>query len=69
MNIQIKNQEEEVRDVINGKKVIGPVDQILEVKNAVKAYELIDEINVSSLKDLNRVHKVLTKDLVKESGV
>lgn len=61
--------EEEVRDVINGKKVIGPLDQILEVKNAAKAYELIDEINVSSLKDLNRVHKVLTKDLVKEAGV
>lgn len=60
---------DEVRDVINGKKVIGPKKEIQEVLNAYKAYELIDNINPFKISDLKKSYEVLTKGLIKESGV
>lgn len=60
---------DEVRDVINGKNVIGPKNEIQEVLNAYKAYELINELNPYNLIDLKKAHKILTEGLVKESGM
>lgn len=39
----------EVRDVINGRTVLGDMQEIQEVKNAYKAYEQIEKINPYSL--------------------
>ncbi len=58
----------QVKDVIDGKKVIGPEKEIQEVKNAYKAYNIIDELNPCSIKDLKKVHGVLTYLTVDESG-
>ena len=35
----------QVKDVINGKEVIGPIKEIQEVKNAYKAYEMLNSID------------------------
>ena len=61
--------EEEVRSVIDGRAVLGPQREIQEVQNAYTAYEMLGEINPYSLNDLKTVHGVMTKFLVKESGV
>lgn len=37
--------EKEVADIINGKKVVAPIREIQEVKNAIKAYELFEQLN------------------------
>lgn len=58
----------QVRDVINGKLVIGEQKEIQEVKNAYAAYEKISEINPYSIKDLKRFHAIMTKYIVEESG-
>ena len=58
----------QVRDVINGKLVIGEQKEIQEVKNAYAAYEKISEINPYSIKDLKRFHGIMTKYIVEESG-
>lgn len=58
----------QVRDVINGKLVIGEQKEIQEVKNAYVAYEKISEINPYSIKDLKRFHGIMTKYIVEESG-
>lgn len=58
----------EVRDVINGHVVLGDQKEIQEVKNAYAAYEQITTINPSSVKDLKRIHKILTHLTVNESG-
>lgn len=58
----------QVKDVINGKLVIGPQKEIQEVKNAYNAYEKINEINPYSIKDLKELHGIMTFLTVDESG-
>ena len=58
----------EVRDVINGKIVLGEQKEIQEVKNAYAAYEKFSEINPYSIRDLKRFHGIMTKYVVEESG-
>ena len=58
----------EVKDVINGKNVIGTEKDILEVKNAYKVYEMLREVNAYSIKDLKKAHKVMTDSIQDDSG-
>ena len=51
---------DEVKDVISGKKVIGPEKEIQEVKNAYKAYDMLEELNPFKEEDLLKAHSVLT---------
>lgn len=59
----------QVRDVINGKLVLGEQKEIQEVKNAYAAYEKIDEIDPYSIVCLKELHGIMTKYLVEEAGV
>lgn len=59
---------DEVRDVINGRTVIGKQKEIQEVKNAYAAYEEIGCFDVYSIKELKRLHGIMTKYTVEESG-
>jgi len=59
---------EQVKGVINGKVVIGKQKDIQEVKNAYKAYEMLKDINPYSIKDLKKVHEIMTFLTVKQSG-
>ena len=58
----------QVRDVINGKTVLGEQKEIQEVKNAYAAYEHLSEIDPWSISDLKRFHGIMTKYVVEESG-
>ncbi len=58
----------QVRDVINGKTVLGEQKEIQEVKNAYAAYEKFSEINPYSILDLKKFHGIMTKYAVEESG-
>ena len=58
----------QVKDVIAGKTVIGPQKEIQEVKNAYNAYEMINDIDAYSIKDLKKIHGVMTYLTVNESG-
>lgn len=58
----------QVRDVINGKTVLGEQAEIQEVKNAYAAYERLSEINPYSIRELKQFHGIMTKYLVEESG-
>ena len=59
---------EQVKDVINGKLVIGEQKDIQEVKNAYKAYEMLKNINPYSIDDLKKVHGVMTFLVEEVSG-
>ena len=59
----------QVRDVINGKPVLGEPREIQEVKNAYAAYALLSGIDPASIHDLKRLHRIMTEYLVAESGV
>ena len=58
----------QVRDVINGKTVLGEQKEIQEVKNAYMAYEKLSEINPYSMESLKEFHGIMTKYLVDEAG-
>ncbi len=58
----------QVRDVINGKTVLGEQKEIQEVKNAYAAYEKLAQINPFDIGELKRMHGIMTKYLVDESG-
>ena len=59
---------EQVSDVIEGKRVLGPPQDIREVKNAFEAYEIMTGLNPYSVKDLLKAHKIMMEGLVKEAG-
>lgn len=58
----------EVSDVIDGKLVLGPQKEIQEVKNAYKAYEMIEKVNPYSPEDLKKIHAIMTYLILEESG-
>lgn len=60
---------DQVSDIIDGKRVLGPPQDIREVQNAYEAYEIITKLNPYSVRDLLKAHKIMMEGLVKEAGV
>ena len=58
----------QVKDIIDGKTVVGPQNEIKEVKNAYNAYKLMDNINPYSIKDLKSAHRVMMDLIMEKSG-
>lgn len=58
----------QVRDVINGRAVLGEQKEIQEVKNAYAAYERLSQIDPYNIRHLKQFHGIMTKYLVEESG-
>ena len=58
----------EVRDVLNGKDVIGPFDEIVEARNALKAYGRIDEYDTWSVQSFLEAHDDMMFGLVPYEG-
>ena len=61
--------EGEVQAVLEGKKVVAPLKEIQEVKNAIKTYELYPKLNPFSLQDLLLAHGTMMSGLVDEAGM
>lgn len=59
---------EQVTDIIEGKRVLGPLKDIHEVQNAYEAYERVFELDPYQVEDFLIAHRLLTKDLVKHPG-
>lgn len=58
----------QVRDVINGRTVLGEQKEIQEVRNAYDAYERLCEIEPFSIESLKFFHGIMTRYIVEESG-
>ena len=59
----------QVKDVIDGKVVLGNRKDIQEVKNAYNAYNELNNINPYDIEDLKRVHGIMTFLIEEESGM
>lgn len=59
---------EQITDLIQGKRVLAPKKDLIEVKNAIELYSKINNINPLNIKELLKAHATLMKDLVKEPG-
>ena len=61
--------EGEVQSILEGKKVVAPLREIQEVKNAIKTYELYPKLNPFSIQDLLLAHGTMMAGLVDEAGI
>ena len=59
---------QQVKDVIDGKLVLGPRNEIQEVKNAYKAYNMIEKFDGYDEHDLLKAHGMLTDLIVDDAG-
>ncbi|WP_414000379.1 Fic family protein [Flavobacterium sp. W1B] len=60
--------EEQITALIENKRVIGPEKDVLEVLNAIKVYEKLDEYKFSSDKSFLKAHLELMKGLIESAG-
>lgn len=60
--------EEQITDILEGKRVLAPEKDILEVKNAITVYQQIQTYKPCVLTSLCNAHKVLMKGLVENAG-
>ena len=59
----------QVEDIINGKTVIGDMKDIQEVKNALNAYNELDNLDPYLLNDLKKAQGFITHGIEKDSGM
>ena len=59
---------EQLTDIIDGKKIKGPKNDILEVQNAITIYRQVSELNPLKVQDLLYAHKVLMRNLIEDNG-
>jgi Fic family protein len=60
--------EEQVTALLEGRRVIGPAHEILEVQNALEAYERLAEWQPHSREDLLAAHGLLMQGLLDRAG-
>jgi Fic family protein len=60
--------EGQVSDIIDGKRIIAPEREILEVKNALRTYELYPLLKAFSEKDLLKAHAVMMQGIIPDAG-
>ena len=56
---------DQVTAIMEGKRVLGAPNEIQEVKNAIDAYHLMQQINPHSEKDLLKAHRLMMQDLIR----
>mgnify|MGYP001860750401 CR=1 FL=1 len=59
---------EQVTDVIDGRHVLGPQDDILSVKNAFEVYKMLPKLDPFSLNDLKKSHGIMMNGLMENAG-
>ena len=59
---------EQVTAVLEGKPVIAPVNEVQEVRNEIKAYELLATLNPHKVEDLLKAHAAMEAGLIDDAG-
>ncbi|MCL2688345.1 MAG: Fic family protein [Chitinispirillia bacterium] len=60
---------EQVSAILDGKKVLGPPNEIKEAENAIEAYKQVETVNPYSIEDHLKIHAIMMKGLIGRSGV
>lgn len=59
---------DQVTAILEGKPVVAPMNEVIEVRNALKAYELLDTLDPCSVDDLLRAHATMEAGLINGAG-
>lgn len=60
--------EEQITALLENKRVIAPQKDIIEVQNAIKVYDQLQQFNPNSIKNLEKAHGVLMQGLIENAG-
>lgn len=60
--------EEKITAILEGKRVLGTYEEILEVEGAINAYKAFETYNHAKLHDLLKAHKILMSGILKTAG-
>ena len=60
--------EEQITAILDGKRVVGPRREIVEVQNALAAYDRLNEWHPARREDLLKAHGVLMRGLLDDAG-
>jgi len=60
--------EQQVEGIINGKRIIAPPKEIIEVRNAYEAYTRMDEYDPYEASSFLKAHGILMKELADDAG-
>lgn len=59
---------DQVTAILDNKKVVAPAREIIEVQNAIAAYDRLGKVDPRSINDFLEVHGVLMRGLLEEAG-
>jgi Fic family protein len=60
--------EEKITALIEGKRVLGTIPEIAEVKGAIKAYQELENYKYDDISDLLKAHKILMNEILNNAG-
>jgi Fic family protein len=60
--------KEKITAILDGKRVLGTYQEVLEAKGAIKAYKELEKYRFDSLEDLLKAHKLLMSGILKNAG-
>ncbi len=60
--------KEKITAIIDGKRVLGTIPEIAEVKGAIKAYQELENYKYDDISDLLKAHKVLMNEILNHAG-
>ncbi|MCF6318064.1 MAG: Fic family protein [Proteobacteria bacterium] len=60
--------EDQITDLLEGKKVLATKKEIAEVKGAIAAYDQLNQFNPNSLEDLLNAHKLMMHKVIDDAG-
>ena len=58
----------DVENILDNKQVLGKKDEVQEVKNAIEAYNHINDYNYKSEKDLLKLHQLMMRHFDEDNG-
>lgn len=59
---------DQITAILEDKPVIAPINEVQEVRNAIKAYQMLDELNPNSINDLLKAHLIMETGLIDDAA-
>lgn len=59
---------DQITAILDGKPVIAPINEVQEIRNAIKAYELLETLNSNNIEDLLKAHLTMEAGLIDDAG-
>ena len=60
--------EDQITAILDGKRIVAPIREIQEVKNAIATYDLYPSLNPYSIEDLLQAHGIMMTALIDTPG-